>query len=516
MNNGAHFLRSFAFIALLAPLHASAQIRTTFQRVQPGYANAIQWRWDVSDAADQPWSVPNFKPLPPASLKDAPTLSEEKSPSKNARLVTSIPPGPYEVRRGDALAIIARKSGIPVDLLKAFNQLESDVIRIGQVLKIPTAEEVRSTTPAPPSSEGATPDSSKNGGLTLKPQEALTPPPPSDPVTDAIRLQVHLDRQQFPAGPIDGKPGATFEVFQQLYRGSRAVPLTNEDLQAEALKELPSPFTTYQLRHNDFQFIEPVSAGGKAIKSKTPAAPSKSRPGAPTPTPPAPQPIEERNLGSFMPYANSWEFVAERFHCDESFLRSLNPKQTTPPSAGTFLKVPNVIPFEIEHCLDAPIQPVADTANLVTATVVDLSRLEIRKNELLIAAMPLSRARPDLRGRGKWTILQAVPGPAFKTTRVPRNAPSETSGDSAASAATADSSLPPITLPRGPRNPLGVIWIHLAKEGATEALPFGLHGTNIPSRMRSDESLGGFRLANWDIARAARLLPPGTSLAWQK
>ncbi len=516
MNRGTPLLRSLALCTLTLSLQAPAQIRTTFQRVQPGYANAVQWRWEVADATHQPWSVPGFKPVDPPAQKDAPSSSGEKSSPKNARLVSAIPAGPYEVRRGDALAIIARKSGIPVDFLKTFNQLESDVIRIGQIIKIPTQDELRLTTAQRPTTESSSPDASPKSKPNPSPAEPLDSATSSDPMTDAIRLQVYLDRQQFPAGPIDGKPGATFEVLQQLYRGSRTIPLTNEDLQAEALRELPSPFTTYQLRHNDFQFIEPVLPGAKSAKPKTANATSKSRPGSPPTPPPGPQPIEERKLGGFMPYATSWEFLAERFHCDESFLKSLNPKLTTPPASGAFLKVPNVVPFEIEHCLDAPLQPTADEANPITAAVVDLSRLEIRKNDVLIAVMPLSRARPDLRGRGKWTVLQAIPGPAFATQRVARNAPTDSSDDSVKSASTDTPPAPVLTLPRGPRNPLGVLWIHLAKEGSTEPLPFGLHGTNIPSRMRSDESVGGFRLANWDIARAARMLPLGTPLSWLK
>ncbi len=516
MNRGTPLLRSLALCTLTFSLQAPAQIRTTFQRVQPGYANAVQWRWEVADATHQPWSVPGFKPVDPPAQKDAPSSSGEKSSPKNARLVSAIPAGPYEVRRGDALAIIARKSGIPVDFLKTFNQLESDVIRIGQIIKIPTQDELRLTTAQRPTTESSSPDASPKSKPNPSPAEPIDSATSSDPMTDAIRLQVYLDRQQFPAGPIDGKPGATFEVLQQLYRASRTIPLTNEDLQAEALRELPSPFTTYQLRHNDFQFIEPVLPGAKSAKPKTANATSKSRPGSPPTPPQGPQPIEERKLGGFMPYATSWEFLAERFHCDESFLKSLNPKLTTPPASGAFLKVPNVVPFEIEHCLDAPLQPAADEANPITAAVVDLSRLEIRKNDVLIAVMPLSRARPDLRGRGKWTVLQAIPGPAFTTQRVARNAPTDSSDDSVKSASTDTPPTPVLTLPRGPRNPLGVLWIHLAKEGSTEPLPFGLHGTNIPSRMRSDESVGGFRLANWDIARAARMLPPGTPLSWLK
>jgi lipoprotein-anchoring transpeptidase ErfK/SrfK len=67
----------------------------------------------------------------------------------------------------------------------------------------------------------------------------------------------------------------------------------------------------------------------------------------------------------------------------------------------------------------------------------------------------------------------------------------------------------------GPNNPVGIIWINLAKGGSTEPLPYGLHGTGIPARMRTLEGIGGLRLANWDIARAARLLPAGTPLQWK-
>jgi len=70
-------------------------------------------------------------------------------------------------------------------------------------------------------------------------------------------------------------------------------------------------------------------------------------------------------------------------------------------------------------------------------------------------------------------------------------------------------------LAAGPRNPVGVYWIDLAKADSTAPLPYGLHGTAIPNRMKTQESLGGLRLTNWDIARAVRMLPEGTPLAWK-
>ena len=64
----------------------------------------------------------------------------------------------------------------------------------------------------------------------------------------------------------------------------------------------------------------------------------------------------------------------------------------------------------------------------------------------------------------------------------------------------------PYRLAAGPNNPTGILWINLAKGSDPKALPYGLHGTSIPGAMTKQESIGGFRLTNWDIARAVRRL----------
>jgi lipoprotein-anchoring transpeptidase ErfK/SrfK len=69
-------------------------------------------------------------------------------------------------------------------------------------------------------------------------------------------------------------------------------------------------------------------------------------------------------------------------------------------------------------------------------------------------------------------------------------------------------------LASGPNNPVGVLWINLAKSGGTDPLPYGLHGTSNPAKMKL-EGIGGLRLTNWDVARAARLIPAGTPLQWK-
>ncbi len=58
--------------------------------------------------------------------------------------------------------------------------------------------------------------------------------------------------------------------------------------------------------------------------------------------------------------------------------------------------------------------------------------------------------------------------------------------------------------------------MNLAKADSPDTLPYGLHGTSNPDQMLYSYSLGGPQLANWDIARAARLLPNGTVLEWRQ
>ena len=59
-------------------------------------------------------------------------------------------------------------------------------------------------------------------------------------------------------------------------------------------------------------------------------------------------------------YRSPWEFVAERFHCSEAYLRALNSSLPAVPGIGAQFRVPNVIPFEIEKALEEPLQPQAD------------------------------------------------------------------------------------------------------------------------------------------------------------
>jgi LysM repeat protein/lipoprotein-anchoring transpeptidase ErfK/SrfK len=516
---------SFAAPRILLIFAGLVAVRLHAQNVQPGLEAAVKWKWSVLPSEEKDWGLPVTEPVqtPGAPPTNGPAPAK-KDPSAPAG--PSIVPGNYEVKRGDALAIISRKSGVPVRQLKLFNALTSDTIRIGQILGIPTAAElVALATPVPASATPAPSPAPVPGKGKKSPRKAPAEPE-IDSVAEATLIQVFLDRENFSSGPIDGTESGAFRTLTGIYLGVHPDLQAPDALRAKAVAVVGNPFTTYKLQPSDFRFISPPKATAIPKPASPPVASPSKDPGARTvPAPPtAPSrptvTYEELLAASFSAYRTPWEFVAERFHCDEAFLRRLNSNIKIVPTAETVFKVPNVTPFEIEKCFASPLRPKADPEKPITAAIVELSRLEIRQGDQLIASMPMSIARPGLHGRGSWTILGAIAGPRLATRQEP-TATSRTSTEPGVAPPLPTPTPPPATpaaeqiLAAGPRNPVGVYWIDLAKADSTIPLPYGLHGTAIPNRMKTQQSLGGLRLTNWDIARAVRMLPEDTPLAWK-
>jgi lipoprotein-anchoring transpeptidase ErfK/SrfK len=192
------------------------------------------------------------------------------------------------------------------------------------------------------------------------------------------------------------------------------------------------------------------------------------------------------------------------------------------PPVGTEFRVPNVVPFEIERAFDEPLQPQVDPNSPVTAAVISLSQLNIYRAGALVSVLPMSLARPGLHGRNSWTILDVIPRPRLATFQNERKQPAQKANPTPTvptqePAPTPSGNVLPTEqfIAPGPRNPVGILWINLAKSKSTEPLPYGLHGTSIPDQMTVEASIGGLRLSNWDIARAVRQLPVGTPLEWK-
>ncbi len=445
--------------------------------VEQGLEQAVQWKWSVAAPQNQDWGLsPRRIPVAEKSVKPIAASDLHAADDANA----------YIVKKGDVLIRIAKRFGLTVAQLKEFNQLANETIHIGQILRIPTQEERRSlrSTPAPSAAPSTASPSS---------------------VSEVLVLRVFLDNQQFSAGPISDTPDPIFARVLYTYQTGHGGNLSHADVVERARATNPAPLTDYILRAEDFRFILPPKAlAAGSGKASAPLASS----------------YKDMVAADMLAYRSPWEFVAEKFKCDEKFLKKLNPGLMDYPFAGTKFRVPNVVPFEIENVPFSGLQPPADSSKPINAVVRDMTLLEIYRAGDLIAVMPLSSARPKLRGRGEWRILAAIPLPRMATIQEPRVVQVDRTGPFYVNPDPTPVVARPVLateqyLPSGPNNPAGVVWINLAKGDDGDPLPFGLHGTSSPSSMFSTESIGGFRLANWDIVRAARLLPEGTKLEWK-
>ena len=104
-------------------------------RIEPGLENAVKWKWRVVPSDEKHWGLEMPAPTPSPPPAVTPTPPPEIRPTF------------YEVKHGDALILIARKFGMTVAQLKTFNGLQTDKIRVNQMLKIPTLAELSAIAP---------------------------------------------------------------------------------------------------------------------------------------------------------------------------------------------------------------------------------------------------------------------------------------------------------------------------------------------------------------------------------
>lgn len=497
---------TWMFCALAGSLPGGiwAQVETVkpaIPAIEPGLESAVKWPWEVQPSDAAAWGLHVDVPAEsPAAQPGAPAKPASSAPS--ASIIPKGPPATmieHVVVKGDSLTKIAHANGVTVDQLRIFNDLKNDRIVIGQVVKVPGESDIKAMVEAAAAAEKeaakdapAKKEKAKKAPapvqeqapvlIATKPHRAL--PPAAWGAASLVLIQAFLDRQGFSIGPIDGTAGPMYDAAYKAYEKAHPGGLhTPEGQPSAAMKAIGGPYTEYVLTPADMRWISPQAAAGGKGKGKAVE---------PLPT------FEELTHEPFMAYRSGWEFVAERFHAAESFLRHINPGVKNPNVPGAVFLVPNVLPFEIENAFTEPLQPATDPAAPVSASMLGVTRLVIRRGDEIIASMPVSAARPGLHGRKIWKILDAVARPRLAST-----------GDVAA----------PMTVPYrlapGPNNPVGILWINLAKGGDPKPLPYGLHGTSIPGTMTKQESIGGFRMANWDIVRAVRLLPAGTELKWE-
>ena len=330
------------------------------------------------------------------------------------------------------------------------------------------------------------------------PEETLDPARADDQPRPTMQLQVVLDRLGFTPGVVDGKQGLSTRNAISGFQQSRGLAVTGE-LDAATQQALAQwsniPATRLVTIPADF------AAG----------------PFQPVPDSPADQ-AKLPTLG----YASLGEKLAERFHTTPETLHMLNAGASPPAASGappsdavsapTFragqqIRVPNVGADRIaEGAVTDPrwretmamlgvgsAQPQA--AKIVVSKSKGTLRVFDDGGKLVGMYTATMGSRHDPLPLGEWKVLGVAHNPDFAfDPELFWDVPDSNAKQ---------------RLPPGPNGPVGVVWIDLDKEH------YGIHGTPEPTTIGRTQSHGCVRLTNWDAARLAQMVKPGTQVIFE-
>lgn len=176
-------------------------------------------------------------------------------------------------------------------------------------------------------------------------------------------------------------------------------------------------------------------------------------------------------------YGSASEMLAEKFGMSERFLKRLNPN--TDFNAGSNILVANV---------DAG--PIGDVARIE----VDASSNELRAYDdggTLLASFPATVGSAEFPSPSGTREVSAI-APAASYYFDPSD--QDWGGDEK------------LTIPAGPNNPIGGVWIDLGSDG------YGIHGSPDPARIGKTASHGCVRLTNFDVRRLLDAVDQGVTV----
>lgn len=302
------------------------------------------------------------------------------------------------------------------------------------------------------------------GTVPKRTPEAKAAPQPGLPATpklsklEVAALQVYLDRQGMSPGVIDGVMGSNVQKAIDAYAektGDRIDANNTDDILQRLSSTGGLAFTTYEITSADaaenFVAAIPADYGEKAKLER---------------------------LG----YTSASEMLAERFHMDEAFLKSLNPGVDF-SRPGTRIKV---------------VAPGQKKTGSVARIIADKGRKQVRGYDAsgrLVVAYPATIGSSDTPSpSGEVRIERVARNPGY--TYNPKINFKQGNNDRV------------LSIPPGPNGPVGTVWIALSKP------TYGIHGTPEPSQIGKTASHGCVRLTNFDAEELAGLVTPGVTVTF--
>ncbi len=299
-----------------------------------------------------------------------------------------------------------------------------------------------------------------------------------------LHAQVILDHLGFSPGILDGRDGQSLTAAIKGFQTSRGMKVTGK----------LDPATLAAL--HPYRALRPVRRLTLAAESLE----------GPFINPLPKDPDKQAKLPA-LGYSRPVEKLAEMFHTTPEVLVELNPGGGAIEPGASFV-FPNALPASRDYPADLKpewrrtLSDLNVDANQPKADhiVVDKSEKALKvynADDRLVAQFSVTTgSEHDPLPIGTWKIYGADTNPRFHYN--PDLFWDAKKGDD------------PATLPPGPNGPVGVVWLDLSKEH------YGIHGTPEPQLIGRTESHGCIRLTNWDAARLALMVKPGTQAIFQE